>query len=141
MTQINRAQVIRFNKEVIAGGSLAAFQDLVSDEMVNHTARPGSSKGADGMIHFLFHLLRPALSDIEVTIHHQVAEGDLVATRKEISGLHTGSFMGIAPTGKKVTINVMDFIRLKNGQYVEHWGMSNISELVSELNAFHEKGQ
>jgi predicted ester cyclase len=41
--------------------------------------------------------------------------------------------MGIPPTGKKVIINVIDIIRLREGKYVEHWGMSNIPEVIAQL--------
>ena len=32
-----------------------------------------------------------------------------------------------------MVINVIDIIRLKNGRYVEHWGMSNLSEVIAEI--------
>jgi predicted ester cyclase len=44
-----------------------------------------------------------------------------------------GYMMGIPPTGKKVVIHVIDIIRLKDGQYVEHWGMSNLPEVMAEI--------
>ena len=41
--------------------------------------------------------------------------------------------MGIAPSNKKVSIHVIDIIRLSDGRYVEHWGMSNLADIVKEL--------
>jgi predicted ester cyclase len=37
--------------------------------------------------------------------------------------------MGIPPSGKQVTITVIDIVRLHNGKYVEHWGIRDISGL------------
>ncbi len=134
-TEQNKAIVLRFNKEVIEQGNLTSFKELVNDDVINHSAPPGSSKGGDGMIHFLMNLLRKGFPDVKVEIFDQVAEGDRVTTRKALHGTHTGEFMGIAPSNKKVVINVMDIIRLKDGKYAEHWGMSNLTDVVAQISA------
>ncbi len=41
--------------------------------------------------------------------------------------------MGRLPTGKQVIFNVMDFVRLRDGKYVEHWGQNNIMQLIQQL--------
>jgi steroid delta-isomerase-like uncharacterized protein len=132
-TEQNKKTVIRFNKEFIETGNRDIFEELVAEDVVNHSAPPGSSTGADGMIHFLQNILRTGFPDLTVEILSQVAEGDLVTTRKAIHATHTGNFMGVPPTGKKVVINVIDMIRLREGKYVEHWGMSNIPEVIVQL--------
>ena len=132
-TEQNKQIVIRFNKEYIERGNSKSFEELVAKDVVNHSAPPGTSKGADGMIHFLQEVLRTGFPDLTVEILDQVAEGDLVTTRKVIYATHSGDFMGIPPTGKKVIINVIDMIRLRQGKYVEHWGMSNIPEVRAQL--------
>jgi predicted ester cyclase len=70
---------------------------------------------------------------MQIDIHEQIGEGDLVATRKTIRAVHTGEIMGHAPTGKKVTINVIDIVRLKDGKYVEHWGRNDIMQVMQSL--------
>ena len=132
-TEQNKQLVIRFNTEYIEQGNRKSFEELVAEDVVNHSAPPGSSKGPDGMIHFLQNVLRTGFPDLSVEILDQVAEGDLVTTRKAIHATHSGDFMGIPPTGKKVIINVIDMIRLRQGKYVEHWGMSNLSDVIAQL--------
>jgi predicted ester cyclase len=41
--------------------------------------------------------------------------------------------MGIPATGKQVTIKVTDIIKLRNGKYIEHWGLSNLAEVLQQL--------
>jgi predicted ester cyclase len=41
--------------------------------------------------------------------------------------------LGIAPTGKQVAIEVIDIIRLRDGQYVEHWGINTLSVVLAQL--------
>jgi predicted ester cyclase len=132
-TEQNKAIVVRFNKEIIEVGSHDAFYELVADDVINHSAPAGTSTGPDGMIYFLMEVLRKGFSDIKVEIFDQVTEGDKVVTRKALHAKHTGMFMGIAPTNKKVVIHVIDIIRLKNGKYAEHWGMSNMMEVIAEI--------
>ena len=70
---------------------------------------------------------------MHIEIHDQVAEGDLVATRKTIHGTHLGEIMGELPTGKKVIMNVMDFVKVKDGKYVDHWGRNDIMQVIQGL--------
>ncbi len=136
-TEQNKNTVTRFNHEVIEQGNLVSFKELVADTCINHTAPAGASNGPDGMIYFLLEVLRKGFPDLKVEIHDQIAEGDKVTTRKTIHATHSGNFMGVAATGKKVKIEIIDIIRLKDGKYVDHWGMSNLHSLVSELSGLN----
>lgn len=132
-TEQNKAIVLRFNKECIEQGNLDSFNKLIAPDATNHAAQPGSPKGPATFIYFLNEILRNAFPDLKVDILDQVAEGDKVTTRKLIRATHTGKLMGIAPTHKKVTIQIVDIIRISNGQYAEHWGVSNFAEVINEL--------
>jgi len=110
-----------------------SFGELVDNQFINHSAAEGMSKGPDGMIYFLQNVLKTGFPDLKVEILDQIAEGDKVTTRKVFHATHSGEFMGLPPTQKKVTIKVVDIIRLKDGKYIEHWGMSNLVEIVNEL--------
>jgi predicted ester cyclase len=129
----NKAAVARFNKEVIEGGSEAAFRELMSPDFVNRTAAPGMSAGPDGMLFMFNAVLRPALPDLRVEIHDQVAEGDKVTTRKTLRGTHRGELLGIPPTGAEVAIDVIDIVRLRDGRYVEHWGVNTLPAVLAQL--------
>jgi len=78
-------------------------------------------------------VLRPALSKLTVTIHDQIAEGDKVTTRKTISGVHTGTLLGIRATGREVSISVIDIVRVEDGRYAEHWGVNTLPNVLAEL--------
>jgi predicted ester cyclase len=78
-------------------------------------------------------ILRPALSNLSVTIHDQIAEADKVTTRKTISGVHTGTLVGIPATGRDVEIDVIDIVRVEDGRYAEHWGLNTLSNVLAQL--------
>jgi predicted ester cyclase len=58
---------------------------------------------------------------------------DLVATRKTLRGTHRGELLDISPTGKTVVIQVIDIVRVRNGQYVEHWGITTLPSVLAQL--------
>jgi predicted ester cyclase len=129
-TEQNKAVVVRFNKECIEQGNLNSFKELLSDNAINHSAPEGMQHGPESFTRFLNGVLRVGFSDIRIEILDQIAEGDKVATRKILYATHTGEFMGIVASNKKVVIHVIDIIRLQDGKYAEHWGMSNFSDVL-----------
>ncbi|MFT3697856.1 MAG: ester cyclase [Kofleriaceae bacterium] len=133
MSEANKAVVRRFNTDVIERGDRAAFEQLMAPGFVNRTAPPGMSPGADGMWNTFDKVLRPAMIDVTVEIHEQVAERDLVTTRKTIRGTHRGEFLGVPATGKPIEIQVIDIVRVRDGQYVEHWGINTLQQVVASL--------
>lgn len=132
-TEQNKAIVRRFNKECIEQGLAVSFDELLADDVVNHAAPPGKPNGKERFTFFLNEVLRKGFPDCKVEILEQVAENDLVTTRKKITGTHTGEIFGIAPTHRAVEIQVIDLIRLKDGKYQEHWGQTNFHEVLRSL--------
>ncbi|WP_312063466.1 ester cyclase [Pantoea septica] len=133
MGESNKAVVRRFNQQVIVAGDRAAFETLVALDFINHSAPPGAPRDRESLWHTFDALLRPAFSSLQVEIEEQVAEGDRVATRKIISGVHTGALMGVAATGLPVRIQVMDIVQIVEGQYLAHWGMNSLAAVVAQL--------
>lgn len=127
----NKAIVYRFNKEFIEGGDEEVFNEIVDDSFINHTAPKGVSNGKDGVLNFI-NVMRKALPDITVEIAEQVAENDLVVTRKYFHATHTAELMGIQPSFKKVKLYVIDIIRLRNGKYVEHWSIRDVQDIIEQ---------
>lgn len=129
---VNKAVVLRFNKELMENCNKQALEELVADDFINHTAAGTVTKDRQGLLQFI-KLLHTGFSDFRVEIHEQVEEGDVVASRKTIYARHTGEIMGYAPTGKAVEFKVMDFVRLREGKYIEHWGQNNVMQVIGAL--------
>lgn len=133
MSEENKEVVRRFNIEVIQNGSEADFRALMAPHFVNHAAPQGMPNGPDSMWNTFQNILRPALSNLTVTIHDQIAEADRVTTRKTISGVHTGTLMGVPATGRDVAISVIDIVRVEDGRYAEHWGLNTLANVLAQL--------
>ena len=131
--ELNKSVVRRFNKEVIEGGSRASFDELMDESFVNRSAPAGALNGPESMWNTFENVLRPALSRLQVEIHEQLCDGDKVVTRKSISGMHTGTLIGLAATGKPVSIEVIDIVRIRDGRYFEHWGINTLQSVLTQL--------
>ena len=129
----NKRIVTRFNRECIEQGNRQSFAELLAEDVVNHSAPPGGPNGARSMVYFILEILRKGIPVIQVDIEAQIAEGDFVTTRKVLRGRHTGELLGLPPSGKEVAIKVIDIVRVKDGKYAEHWGLSNLMEVLQEL--------
>jgi predicted SnoaL-like aldol condensation-catalyzing enzyme len=132
-TEQNKQIVAQFNKECIEQGNPEAFEQLLSDQVINHSAPAGMPNGKESFYFFLNNVLRQGFPNLKVEILDQIAERNLVTTRKKIMATHTGKIFGIAPSNKEVVINIIDIIRLEDGKYVEHWGQSNFDEVMKQI--------
>src|SRR5690242_4455852 len=133
----NKRTVRRFVEEYQNGADETAFAEILAADVVDHSRPPGIAEGAEG-VRQQFDGFRAAFPDFAATILDQIAEGDLVVTRKVFQGTHRGELMGIAPTGRPVTISVIDIVRLKDGRIVEHWNVVDRLGLLQQLGALPE---
>jgi predicted ester cyclase len=67
-----------------------------------------------------FDYVRSAFPDLSATIKQQVVEGDTIVTHVELSGTHSGPFLGAEPTGREGTWSVVYLDRFEDGKVVEH---------------------
>lgn len=128
----NKSTVNKFNREFLEQGNIEVLKEIVADDFINHTAPSGVPNNIDGLKQFIS-VLHKGFSHFHIDIHEEVEENNVVATRKTIRAIHTGEIMGHLPSGKQVAINVMDFVRLRNGKYIEHWGQNNLMQVIEQL--------
>lgn len=76
------------------------------------------------------------LADLHVTYVNEVVEGNKAVRHITTEGTHVGEFLGVAPTHRRVTFDVVDIIRFDDaGQMVEHWSVVDLFSLPQQLNA------
>lgn len=126
----------RFYREVLEGGNLDLIDELGSESYTDHEEpMPGQPDGLDG-IRFFVTTMRSAFPDIKVkSLGPELADGDLEAVRVVLTGTHQGEFMGTAPTGRTVEFGGVDIIRVEDGKVVEHWGSTDMLELMQQVGA------
>lgn len=104
-------------------GNLAVCDDVVDPSLVEHQDfGPRHAAGVEGVTAVIASLHR-AYSDFRLEIEHLSVDGELVWLHMKGSGTNDGSFMGNAPTGRRMQIDVFDLLRIRDGKLVEHWGV------------------
>jgi len=136
----NKALVRRFVDEVQSGGNIDLIDEVCSPGFVNHSAPPGIPADREGL-KILTAMFRGAFPDSHFTIENMVAEGDKVATRKTFHGTHGGDFMGMPPTGRVVSMGLIDIVRVSDGRVVEHWAMGDSLGLMQQLGVIPQPGR
>ncbi len=138
--QDNKALVRRFIEEVVNKGNLSVVDELVAPNFVDHSAPPGQPPGPQGVKQAI-QMYHGAFPDIQMTAEDIIAEGDKVASRVIFTGTHKGELMGIAATGKQVTVNFIEIIRWQDGKAVERWAVTDMLGLMQQLGAVPPPGQ
>jgi predicted ester cyclase len=69
------------------------------------------------------------------TVEDVIAEGDRVAARMTWHGTHRGEFMGVGPTGNRVSFTVFHLVRFSQGRAVEWWGTADLLGALQQLGA------
>src|SRR5688500_14582961 len=73
----------------------------------------------------LFAEFRLAFPDWQEEALQLVSEGDTVAGRFRCSGTHLGEFLGEAPTGKRMRVEEVLFLRAEGGRFVDYWALED----------------
>jgi predicted ester cyclase len=133
----DKETVRRFIIDVWESPSGAALMpEIIAEDFVDHAPWGDVSDGIEEQQrqHGLFH----AAFDIETTLHHVIAEGDLVCDHWTGILTHKGEFAGIPATGRTFTVNAIDLHRLRDGKISESWHQEDFPLHLAELRAAAE---
>jgi crotonobetaine/carnitine-CoA ligase len=76
-----------------------------------------------------------AFPDSHYTLEDMIAEGDKLVVRWTSQGTHCGEFMGVAPTGRRVTARGISIYRMDQGKIAEEWFVVDRLGLLEQLGA------
>ena len=104
-------------------GKLDDYYDLLSSDYVEHMTTGDLSLEQLKQFEAMF---GTAFSNISVTIDEMVAEGDKVSVLVTWKMTHTGEYMGIPPTGKKIEMTNANVLRIAKGRIVRGWNVMDM---------------
>jgi steroid delta-isomerase-like uncharacterized protein len=113
-------------------GDVAKFDRYVHADAILHNAYPAQGSTAEAWKERV-RIFAAAFTEIQVSVEDQVAEADKVVTRTIFRGTHTGTFQGIAPTGKRIAADEIQITRMKDGKIAERWSLLDHVSLLKQL--------
>jgi predicted ester cyclase len=118
----NKAVIRRLFEEVYNDHNMDVLDELVAEDVVNHSAVAEHQRGIEGFKHVMG--WGSALSpDARYELLDIIAEGDMVACRVRVGGTMQGELFGVAPTGKRFSAEHVHWHRVADGKLVERWAV------------------
>jgi predicted ester cyclase len=131
-TEQNKATLRKTYEEAINKGNVAVLTECMTPDYVSHGPGGLDLKGPEGFGQYVT-MFRTAFPDVRMTAENMVAEGDYVAHRARFTGTHRGDWMGIPPTGKRVTLTLNVLSRFAGGKEAEAWEELDMLSFMQQL--------
>ncbi|MCX4632233.1 ester cyclase [Streptomyces sp. NBC_01443] len=114
-------------------GDWAILDHYIANDFVAHNAvHPGVSLDREGIKQGA-ELFRVAAPESRHEIKMQVAEGDFVVSHIMGRGVQTGELLGIPPTNKEIETEGIVIHRVRDGQIVEYWAVTDVAGVLQQL--------
>lgn len=125
-------ELLQTRREAMAAGDAAAVEALFSAAFVDHDPADGQPTGAAGLTWY-WQGFEQAFSDVQREAQHTVATPEHVVTVTQLSGTHTGEWLGHAATGKRFSVRSVQLMRVVDGEIVERWGSTDQLGILQQL--------
>jgi predicted ester cyclase len=96
---------------------------------------PGQGPGPEGFKPVLASFIA-AFPDINIIVHDMLQEPGKIAVRAEITGTHQGEFMGMAPTGRPISVRLHEFHLLNGERVTTTWHMEDWFAMFQQIGQF-----
>jgi predicted ester cyclase len=141
---MDTAQIREFYVRYLTGlyhqRDLESMGQFFSSDVVAHPVPPGIPAGLTGL-KMMARVWLDSFSDIRFTVESFIQERGMAASRLVVTAVHSGTFMGIAPTGRRVEITDHVHFRLHEGRVVEIWDQLDMLSLLGQLGALPTASQ
>jgi predicted ester cyclase len=110
----------------------ATVDEMMVEDFVDNTPVPGQIPGREGNKWWV-RTVRAGFPDIRGTAEPIISDGEYVGFVIQQEGTHTGDFLGIPPTGKRIAIQGIDIMRYEDGRFREGWATFDIMSVMAQL--------
>ena len=128
----NKALVSRFNEEVFGKRNLAAIDEFITPDQIDHSLPSSLPNTREGTRQAIAMTLK-AFPDLNFQVEDMIADGDKVVTRYTTRGTQRGPFGPIPPTRKRVAVSGIVVTRIADGKIVEQWGLDDRLAMLQQL--------
>ena len=130
-----KAVARRLADEVLSGGDLETFDAIVADDYVNHNIPVAGIPGTKAGFRTLVEATRRAFPDVRVKVDDIVSEDDFVVFHDHVTATSREEFFGVPANGKTIAWTEIHWLRIRDGQIVEHWTNFDQLGILQQLDA------
>ena len=117
------AALLRRAWAAYSSGDADGFARCVSEDWRGHAPSGETTSLVEERKTMAVH--RVAFPDKHTEIHQIVANSELVACYCTTTATHTGPYLGLEPTGIRVSVDEMMFNRIHDGRIAETWAITS----------------
>jgi len=128
----NKATIQKID-DAFDSGDTTMVDSFLTADAVDHNPFPGVTGTTAQQIRKAIATYHVAFPDSKTTITAMAAEGDWVVQYGTSTATNSGSFMGMPASNKKVTFDIADAFRMKDGKIAEHWGMVDVAGMMQQM--------
>ena len=107
-------------------------EDRYNADFTDHDPAAGQPVGPSGPAWF-WEQFGKSFTDIERDVIETIATPTRLITIMNLSGTHTGEFLGHAPTGKRFTVRNVQVLGFRNGKASDRWGSTDELGILQQL--------
>lgn len=138
-TKDNIATVRRF-WEGFNAHNLDVWDEVCTPDFINHDPGLPTPEADLATLKQTIGAMQAAFPDMGSSEEDLIAEGNKVVVRRIIRGTHQGEFMGVGPTGNKVSIAGVWVAHLSGGKIKEQWVYFDALGLLQQIGALPTRG-
>jgi predicted ester cyclase len=124
--------------EIWHKGNLRQIDERCSPDFVDHDVLAGDLD-REGFKQFVL-AIRNAFPDVRFRLDDVIISNDVATVRWTATGTHRGEFMGVAPTGRGVSVTGLQLLRFIGGQQREMWVNWDVFSLMRQLGLVPQMG-
>ena len=135
MTIKAKIELINRLHELWSHGEVSAIASIYAPDFVAHMPKgwlQHEYRGHAGVSEAIARI-RTAFADWTENVEDIIVEADKVVTRYSSTGLHVGTFVGIAPRGRSIRLDEISIYRLEDGLVAEQWRLVDDISLALQL--------
>ena len=107
-------------------------EERFTPDFTHHDPAEGQPAGGGGIAWF-WEQFGKSFSDLDRNILEEIVTPTNYITIMELSGTHSGDFMGHPATGKRFTVRNVQVIGFRDGRAVDRWGSTDTLGILQQL--------
>lgn len=136
MTELNissPAQLVRSFYAAINARQLQALDAIVTPDFDPHIDRAGRGISAFRRV---LHVYLSGFSGFRNRVEQILIDGNYVTARVRTCGVHTGSFLGHAPSNRPFAVPAIEVFRIAGSRIAERWSVFDTIAMLLQLGLY-----